>query len=88
MVPLHPVVLYFLYSRTKSRAVISSPRSKGSKETRMVMDTAIAAAESAFSGVTMSDKKAMAAATKTATLRMVSAHTCCSKDGGSNSGAR
>jgi len=44
----------------------------------MVMDTTMAAQESADAGETESNKHAMAAATRTAKLRMVSAQICCS----------
>ena len=66
----------FFDSITICRAVTNNPRNKGIKEIKMVIETATAAAESAFAGDTASNKEANKAATKTEMLRRVSAQMC------------
>jgi hypothetical protein len=59
-----------------SVAVRYNPCSNGSRLTIMMMETTMAAVESALSGDTPAKRYAIAAATKTAILLIVSAQTC------------
>ena len=72
-------------STSRSTTVKIKPCNRGNKLTRIMMETAIAATESAVAPSTAGTTKAIPAAIKTAKDRNVSAQTCCERNNNTRS---